>query len=148
MLYTPHFLTGASILKLIPNPYIGLPLALVSHLMLDLIPHNDFDLKPGITLKEFMKEDPKRRNRIIGVLAGDYLLTGIAVLWLFMTYKNIFLVLGGTFGVLPDLVEQFLMLFGIPLPGWQDKIQWRVSAKYGFISYPIVSIIAIYLLIK
>ena len=43
MLYTPHFLTGAVILKYIPNPAVGLPLAFLSHFVLDAIPHGAVD---------------------------------------------------------------------------------------------------------
>jgi hypothetical protein len=46
----------------------------------------------------------------------------------------------------PDLIEQSLLLIGKKLPAIQDKFQNRVSAKYGFISYPIVSLIALWLL--
>lgn len=146
MLYTPHFLTGAAIMRLVPNPVIGLPLSLISHILLDLTPHNDFDLQPGITLKDFFRIERKRRNIIIAVLTADYLLTAVSFIWLFITYQNYLLLLGGVAGILPDVIEQFLMLFGVALPGWQDKLQFRVSAKYGFISYPLVSLIALYLL--
>ncbi len=148
MLYTPHFLTGAAILKLVPNPAVGLPLAFLSHIFLDLTPHNDFDLRPGITLKEFFKFPTKRRNLILTAMGFDYLLTSISLIWLFARFNNYWLLAGGVGGVLPDAIEQFLMFFGIALPGWQDKLQWRVSAKYGFISYPIVSLIALYILVN
>lgn len=148
MLYTPHFLTGAAIVSLIPNPLIGLPLAFLSHVVLDLTPHNDFDLKQGITLKDFFRIERKRRNIIIAALTADYLLTSVSFFWLLIAYQNYLLLLGGVIGVLPDAVEQILMLFGVALPGWQDKLQWRVSTKYGFISYPIVSLIALYFLLK
>ncbi|OGG20950.1 hypothetical protein A3D03_04310 [Candidatus Gottesmanbacteria bacterium RIFCSPHIGHO2_02_FULL_40_13] len=147
MLYTPHFLTGAVIMKLFPDPKIGLPLALLSHFILDLTPHNDFDLKPGITLREFFAFPKKRLYFILSVMGVDYLLTILSFLWILFHFQNYWLLVGGVVGVLPDLVEQFLMFFGVALPGWQDKLQWRVSAKYGFISYPIVSLISIYLLI-
>ncbi len=146
MLYTPHFLTGAAIMKLFPDPKIGLPLALLSHFILDLTPHNDFDLKPGITLKEFFAFPKKRLYFILGVMGVDYLLTILSFLWILYHFQNYWLLAGGVAGVLPDMVEQFLMFFGVALPGWQDKLQWRVSAKYGFISYPIVSLIALYIL--
>ena len=146
MLYTPHFLTGAAIMKLVPNPVVGLPLAFLSHILLDLTPHNDFDIRPGITLNEFFKFEPKRKNIILTIMSLDYLLTIISFIWIFLTSNNYLYLVGGVVGVLPDVVEQFLMLFGVALPGWQDKLQWRVSAKYGFISYPIVSLIAIYFL--
>lgn len=148
MLYTPHFLTGAAILKLIPNPLVGLPLAFLSHIILDLTPHNDFDLRPGITLKEFFQFPAKRRNLILTAMGLDYCLTAISFIWLLTRFNNYWLLAGGVAGVLPDAVEQFLMLFGIALPGWQDKLQWRVSAKYGFISYPAVSLLALAFLLK
>ncbi|KKS98013.1 MAG: hypothetical protein UV73_C0004G0155 [Candidatus Gottesmanbacteria bacterium GW2011_GWA2_43_14] len=148
MLYTPHFLTGAVILKYVPNPLVGLPLALLSHVVLDLTPHNDFGLRPGITLKEFWKMEIRRRNIIISALLFDYLLCAGVFVWLFSTYRNWWLLLGGIAGVFPDALEQFLMLFGIALPGWQDKLQWRVSAKYGFISYPLISLLSLFFLLR
>lgn len=148
MLYTPHFLTGAAILKLVPNPVIGLPLAFLSHILLDLTPHNDFDLRPGITLREFFKFPSKRRNIILLAMGLDYLFTAICFVWLLTRFNNYWLLTGGVVGILPDAVEQFLMFFGIGLPGWQDKLQWRVSAKYGFISYLVVSLIALYFLLQ
>lgn len=146
MLYTPHFLTGAAILKVVPHPAVGLPLAFLSHIILDLTPHNDFDIKPGITLKEFFKFPSKRRNWILAAMGLDYCLTAISFIWLLTRFNNYWLLAGAVAGVLPDAIEQFLMLFGIALPGWQDKFQWRVSAKYGFISYPIVCLIAIWVI--
>lgn len=146
MLYTPHFLTGVAIMKLFPDPKIGLPLALLSHFILDLTPHNDFDLKLGITLREFFAFPKKRLFTILGVMGADYLLAVISFIWVFLTFNNYYYLAGGVVGVLPDATEQFLMIFGIALPGWQDKLQWRVSARYGFISYPIVSLIALYIL--
>ena len=135
-------------MKLVPNPSIGLPLAFLSHILLDLTPHNDFDLRPGITLKEFFKFPVKRRNLILIAMGLDYLLTTACFVWIVTRFNNYWLIAGGVAGVLPDAIEQMLMLFGIPLPGWQDKLQWRVSAKYGFISYPLVSLIGLIILIQ
>jgi hypothetical protein len=149
MLYLPHFLTGAAILHIVPNPIVGLPLAFVSHIVLDLTPHNDFDLRPGITMKEFLYDMEKgRRNLILAALMIDYTLTAIAFFWMLFRFHNPLLLAGGIIGVSPDAFEQLLMLFGKALPGWQDKLQNRVSMKYGFISYPIVSCIALYILLK
>ena len=147
MLYLPHFLTGAVIMKFSGSPAAGIPLALISHFVLDMLPHNDFDIKPGITLREFLRMEKRRRNLIITALVVDFIFAAIAFFYLFFAFKNFWLNLGGVFGVLPDLIEQILMLFGIALPGWQDKLQFRVSAKYGFIYYPVITAAAIYLLI-
>lgn len=148
MLYSPHFLTGAAVLSVVQNPLIGLPVAFASHILLDLTPHNDFDLRPGITLKEFFQMEKKRRNTILIVMGVDYALLIVCFFWLLIAKKSYWLMLGGGAGVFPDAFEQFLMLLGKKLPGWQDKLQWRVPAKYGFISYPIVSLIAFWILLK
>ncbi|MBX4205880.1 hypothetical protein KW795_01650, partial [Candidatus Microgenomates bacterium] len=39
MLETPHVAVGAAIASKIPNPFISIPLALVSHIVLDQVPH-------------------------------------------------------------------------------------------------------------
>lgn len=39
MLITPHALAGATIVVLIPNPVIAIPIAVGSHFILDSIPH-------------------------------------------------------------------------------------------------------------
>ena len=148
MLYTPHFLTGAVILKYIPNPVMGLPLAVLSHFLLDLTPHNDFGLRPGITPKEFWQTEKKSRNLIVAALFFDYFLCAAVFIWILFSFRSYLLLLGGIAGVLPDALEQLLMLFGIALPGWQDKLQWRVQAKYGFISYPVISFLALSLLLR
>ncbi len=44
MTATAHALVGGAIAASIPNPAIGVPLALVSHPLLDLIPHWDFGI--------------------------------------------------------------------------------------------------------
>lgn len=143
MLYTPHFLFGAAILKLVPNPYIGIPLALASHFFLDVTPHNDFDIKPGATMKWILSKENKRRNFMLSFMTIDALLMIFSAYWIFTTIPSpILLLSGGVVGTLPDLLEQSLLLFGISLPGWQDKLQWRVQARYGFISYPIVCIVS------
>ena len=41
MLDVSHAIIGASIAKLVPNPLLGFPLALISHFLGDLVPHWD-----------------------------------------------------------------------------------------------------------
>ncbi|MBI2012734.1 hypothetical protein HYS90_02270, partial [Candidatus Curtissbacteria bacterium] len=41
MTATAHALIGASIAAKITNPYLGIPLAIISHFVADLIPHWD-----------------------------------------------------------------------------------------------------------
>lgn len=147
MLYTPHFLIGSAITKLVPNPLIGLSLAFASHFILDFVPHNDFDLRPGVTIKEMLSYPAKRKLFIFGTMVLDGLLMISCLLWLFVRSGNPwYQIAGGLVGISPDLFEQILMILGVPLLGFQNQLQWRVSAKYGFISYPIVCLIALFIL--
>lgn len=148
MLYTPHFLVGAAIVKLMPDPVIGLPLALLSHFVLDMTPHNDFDIKPGMGMRDILSSKFKNRNLFVTFYTLDILLSLSSFFWLFFAKNNYWLLVGGVMAILPDVLEQGLVLFGVRLPGWQDKLQWRVSKKYGFISYPVVCAVALWMLVK
>ena len=44
MILTAHIVTGAAIASGIPNPLLGVPLALLSHFFLDMIPHNAYSI--------------------------------------------------------------------------------------------------------
>ncbi len=148
MLYTPHFLVGAAILKLVPNPVIGLPLVLLSHFALDMTPHNDFEIKPGASLKSILSKKNKQRNFMLVVMSLDAILMIFSFLWILLSKNNYWLLAGGVAGISPDALEQSLLLFGKQIPGLQYNFQWRVSAKYGFIGYPIVSLIAYYIITR
>jgi len=122
---------------------------LASHIALDLIPHNDFDIEPGMTIRDVLLHDRKKRKMLFLALGIDGGLLVATFLWILLTRVNpVILLLGGLAAISPDLIEQSLLLFGKQLPAVQDKFQFRVPAKYGFISYPVVSIIAIWLLMK
>jgi membrane-bound metal-dependent hydrolase YbcI (DUF457 family) len=146
MLYTPHFLTGAAIIKIIPNPAIGLPLALLSHVALDMLPHHDFEVRPGMNIQDILNRGEKRTYFLLIAVGLDAILLLFSFIWLFITKNNYLMLLGGIIAILPDVVEQGLLVLGKRLPAIQDKFQNRVSAKWGFISYPIVSLIALYIL--
>ena len=105
MLYTPHFLTGAVILKFFPNPAAGVGLAFISHFVLDMMPHNDFDIRPGITLKEFLNTEKKRRNLIIAALVSDFFLAAVSFFWILFTFRNYWMIIGGIAGFSKFLIE-------------------------------------------
>jgi hypothetical protein len=78
----------------------------------------------------------------------DFLFLLTSFIWIFSSFPNKWLIVEGIVGIFPDAIEQGLLLFGMKIPGWQDKFQFRVSAKWGFYTYFIVSFITIWLLIK
>lgn len=52
MVLTPHALIGTAMYALIPHPWIGLPLAFLSHFAADWIPHNHYHTEDSQT-REF-----------------------------------------------------------------------------------------------
>ena len=57
------------------------------------------------------------------------------------------LLIGGVVAIAPDVIDQTAVLLGFKLSAWQNKFQRKVAAKYGFITYPIVALIALYFLL-
>lgn len=104
MVLTPHILAGAVVAVKIQNPAIGLPLAFLSHFLLDALPHREYSIA-GLTR-------PKSRNfaKSAGkVLVDASLGLGLVV---FAAPSDInFLYLAGAMilAVLPDFF-QFLTL--------------------------------------
>ncbi len=91
MLATPHILAGAAVGKAVRNPWIALPVALLSHFALDAMPHLDahglfgrpgamapaeavaagIDLLAGVALVVWMAgSDPRRRLIFAAAFAG------------------------------------------------------------------------------
>lgn len=54
MLLTPHAAVGIAIGSAVPDPKISIPLAFLSHFVLDAIPHWD-DIELGLSSKKFTK---------------------------------------------------------------------------------------------
>lgn len=86
MLLTPHALTGLAIAYKVPYPLLALPLAMISHQFLDLIPHDDLGGKGEDALLN--KTDVKllRKGRISlnyrhAIIFGDALVAGTATLY-------------------------------------------------------------------
>lgn len=146
MLYTPHFLTGAAILKIVPNPMAGLPLAFLSHILLDLLPHYDFDITPGFRRGDLFKMEKGTRYLFIISYMTDLLFLTISFIWLILIKKNLLLMAGGVVAILPDVIDQAAVALDYKLPAWQNRFQRKVSVKYGFITYPVVVLIALYFL--
>jgi hypothetical protein len=95
MLSTPHLLVGAAIIKVVPDPLLGLPLAFLSHFALDSIPHWDGSPKAPFSKK------------LLGGIAVDYALGASLVLALTINYSSpsqyIFW-LGAFLATLPDFI--------------------------------------------
>lgn len=91
-----HFLAGAAIGLTVPNPLIGIPLAIASHFVMDAIPHYG--------CKEFRDDNPGETKFYFLMLIIDGLiyitLTLLAIFW----FDNITIALYGFAAFSPDLV--------------------------------------------
>lgn len=123
MTATNHVLTGALIVASVPNHYLGLFLALVSHVILDIIPH--------------LKVDEHNLPVFVPALITDALIGGSTLLFLIFTQPANYgwLVAGGVIAASPDLlsIAYFIDIvrhrphhFGI-VQRFLRRIQWSES---------------------
>ncbi|HEY5601102.1 MAG TPA: hypothetical protein VIK81_03355 [Patescibacteria group bacterium] len=100
MTATAHALIGASIAVKIANPLIGIPLAIVSHILADMVPHWDFGL--GWRTKTKTK---------LFLQSSFDVLFGFGLVWLI-------------FSSLADPIYLFVMVIAAQLPDWAIIPYW------------------------
>lgn len=103
MTATAHALVGGAIAASISNPSIGLPLAAISHPILDMIPHWDF----GLGWK-------KKSKFLLFVQASFDLIFGIFVTYLFFgkTTDILYLMSAIFLSEVWDILQMPYLLFG------------------------------------
>lgn len=151
MLEFAHALTGGVIAYKIGNPALSLPLAFVSHFVLDLLPHWNPHLsaekkKCGfISKKTFFLV-------IIDCFIGLILGLSLAFRVLPDIQRTIIIIIGCFFGILPDLVEApFFFLnqkgrFLSKLVEIQSNVQFNVSFWPGILFQVVYILLLFHLL--
>lgn len=143
MLSTPHILVGGAIVKSIPNPYISLPLAFISHFLFDAIPHWDFapSLRPKTLLFMF-----------IDYAIGLFLLFGLSL----GEVGQLLIIIGGISATLPDFILAVWRLFDLKflkitplntLNGFHLGIQNRISVLWGSVFSTITILVSAYIIL-
>lgn len=151
MLELVHAATGGIIAYKIGSPLVSLPLALLSHAVLDLLPH----WNPSLTKEK--KKSGKISSKTILIIFFDCLIglilgLKIASLALPDTKKAIIVVFGCLAGILPDLIEApyFFLNKNFPLLkgliSFQSKHQWNVPFVFGVSSQILLLILLFYFL--
>jgi hypothetical protein len=152
MLLTPHTIVGIAIATNIPNPYLAVILAFLSHFLGDKIPHWDF------------YSNTKREERVVGwrplAVMGD-LAIGVAVGVFFTCYylfvKNdtllaVTVFFCGVASVLPDALSSLTIVGGKEnrflkiLNKIQSKMQFQAPLPWGIITQVIVIILSLFLI--
>ncbi|OGD92215.1 hypothetical protein A3D81_00880 [Candidatus Curtissbacteria bacterium RIFCSPHIGHO2_02_FULL_40_17] len=137
MTATAHALIGASLATIIANPYLGIPIAVLSHFIADLIPHWD----AGTNHRN------KSMTRLKVEAALDVLLGFALVLILFRNFSQtnpIYLFSMVIAAQLPDWIEAPSWMFGFKVPpfSWLDwlghKLQSRAQLPWGLVTQIVV----------
>lgn len=149
MLETPHVAIGAAIATKVANPALSLPLALLSHLLVEKVPH----WNPHIfTEKDKTGVVSKKSLKIIILDSSLALLVGgfIAI----RTYPDIkrvtVILLASFLSVLPDLIEAPYFFLNLNKPWikkyihWQRGLQQDTTFLFGMVTQTIVVIIALW----
>ena len=139
MLELPHTIVGATIATKIGNPYLALPFALISNLLIDLLPH----WNPHIytEMNHNGKVSPKSK-RIVIVDSSLALITGLLLaLRFYPNLGKVAVILAGCFlAVLFDVLEAPYFFLGsknkyiLKLISIQRRFQWNVSPIPGILS--------------
>ena len=130
MLAVSHALIGASIAKLVPNPYLGLPLALASHFLGDLTPHWDMrtrKAKRSISQVVFLS------------LADAFIGYGLGF-WLFYPQVGPIYLLAMMFAAqFPDWLEAPFHVFSWNFPPFstikllQSQLHYKMDLPWGLV---------------
>lgn len=114
-MYSPlHAAAGLSIVAVTPNPFIGIPLAIASHYLLDMVPHGDMR-KPKHILRI------SEGQRLLLTEMFDLPLAGLVV-WklttIFSSVNPAYLIVGAIAGIFPDILWGGMFLL--------EKLRWSI----------------------
>ena len=142
MTATAHALIGASIAVKFANPFLGIPLAVASHFVADLIPHWD----AGTNHRK------KTKNRLRVEAAFDVLLGfGLSYLLFSTLVDPVYLFVMIIAAQSPDWLEAPSWMFGFKVPpfSWLDwlghKLQTRMQLPWGLVTQVVIVGTLVYL---
>lgn len=121
MTATNHVLTGVLIASVVPNPVVGLPLALLSHFLLDALPH-------------FGMDSHKTKSFLLYLAIDSGLAASILISVLFLDVNSeLYLITGGILAASPDLM--WLQPFLTELRGKKTKLKGFVRRFHSNIQW-------------
>ncbi len=129
-------LTGAVVAVKTSNPLLGLVFAFLSHFILDIIPHKDYDIEGDVKKADSWSWLVFWHSAIKIII--DSLLGVLIILFLFKSDWSILLIAlaGAFFGILPDITTFLYYRLGVKNGFWRtfqnfhEKIQqWYFNEK-------------------
>lgn len=135
MTATAHALIGAAIASKIGNPYLSIPIAIVSHVLADLVPHWDSGTnKKSKSLQRF------RSEAVVDVLLGFVL--SYALFWNRVDPYYMFVVIIAS--QLPDWLQVPTSMYGWKIPPFYwvyllgHKTQSKMQLPWGLITQIVI----------
>ncbi|MBM3205526.1 hypothetical protein FJZ41_01590 [Candidatus Shapirobacteria bacterium] len=144
MLATTHSLTSALIITKVSPPALALPLVLVFHYLLDLIPH--WDTGSGLT------KGLKTKKKAFWETLLDLFVAGVLVFFFFQK-GQVFSPLLWTaviLGILPDLLEFPALFFGFrPFPlNYLERFHTNLMHRRGKLPWGLINQLVLIALIS
>jgi len=144
MLDASHAIIGASLAKLIPNPYVGLPLSFLSHFIGDLFPHWDLNTRG--------KWGKLNKFKLITIALTDAGIGFSIGFLLFSSHVPFWYLAGMMFTAqLPDWFEAPYHVFNWKFSPFslmkklQSRLHWKLNYPWGLITQIIAILLIIYL---
>lgn len=140
MLDASHAIIGASLAKIIPNPYIGFPVSLISHFVADLCPHWDFMTR---------KTKRSKLNIVLISLMDAFIGFAIGYLIFRSTVPNWYLLSMMFTAQLPDWIEGPYHVFNFNFPPFssvkklQSKLHFKMNLPWGLVVQVVVVLLFI-----
>lgn len=151
MLELPHTIVGAAIATKIPNPWIALPLAFLSHFPLDLIPHWNPSL---YTETEKYGKPTRKSTKLVAIDVALSLVTGFFIASRVMpnTKHAIVILLACFAAVVLDVIEGFYFFLGVrtkflkDLINFQRSFQKKLPVAPGLLVQGLIILLSLYLI--
>jgi hypothetical protein len=140
MLETPHALVGMVFAAIIPNPLVGWPLAFLSHFLVDMLPHWNW-------------QPDARPWSLLGIILDLVLLQICLVHLVLQSPLKLILAGGAFFAILPDLLEAPYIFLDYNnrylknLMQFQKRIQNKIPPLPGLVTQIILSAICLRILL-
>lgn len=149
MFYFIHVLAGAVIAKFFPEVLLIIVLSLLSHFIIDIIPHRDnlFKIKSSIHSYNI-----KITKKAVAFETGDVVISLILMLIIFFKFQSILMMLGIFMSLLPDLIKLNHFLFKknkifIKYLYFHSAIQREIGWVPGLLTQLAITLLLIALLI-
>jgi len=152
MIIAVHALVGAAIGSVVDNNLAAAGFGLVSHYVLDAIPHWDVGVDFELGTPDFNKENknkgkPKNWNTQFKIMSILHLFLGFFLVRKILTEKLLRVFLGAFFSIVPDIYEYLTMMFGKNRwPAGHPFHTRDVKSWYGVLTQVITALAAIFIL--